>query len=156
MAEFRAAKLVFNPDEWIPAAERGRLMRLPSSVAIRDRDVSLHYEVEETPEGPRGVARLHIPEKLARTLVTEELPTLDRPLRFAVGRGQRGTVKADSLEAAQEELARPWMRSELERRPERRDGRDGRRDGGREDRRGGRDDDRRGPRPPYPKGRRRR
>lgn len=145
MADFRSAKLVFDPDEWIPAAERGRLMRLPSHTMIRDREVALHYEVEESPEGPRGVVRLHIPEKLVRTLVAEELPVLDRPVRFAVGRGQRGTVKADTLEAVQEELARPWMRSEAERRPERRDGR-------RDDRR----DDRRGPRPPFPKGRRRR
>ena len=59
--------------------------------------------------------------------------------------GQRGTIKADTLEAAQEEMARPWMRSEAERRPERRDGR-------RDDRR----DERRGPRPPFPRGRRKR
>src|SRR5690606_25963456 len=112
MAEFRAAKLQFDPDEWIPAEERERLMRLPSSVHIREKQVALHYEVEDTPEGPNGVVRLHLPEKIARNLAPEELPTLDRPLRFAVSRGQRGTIKADTLEAAQEELARPWMRSE--------------------------------------------
>lgn len=156
LAEFRSAPLKFNPSDFVPPPERLRLMALPSAVYIREREVPLHYEVEETPEGPRGVVRLHLQEKMARTLVKEELPTLDRPLRFAVGRGPRGTVKADTLEDVQEELNRPWMREEAERRPGRkheRDGRDGR--GGRD--RDGRDArDKRGARPPYPRGGKRR
>jgi hypothetical protein len=151
LAEFRALPLKFNPSEFVPPQERLRLMQLPSVVYIREREVPLHYEIEETPEGPRGVVRLHLQEKLARTLVQEELPKLDRPLRFAVGRGPRGTVKADTLEDAQEELNRPWMREEVERRPGRRGERDGR------DGRGGRDSrDNRGARPPYPRGGKRR
>lgn len=145
LAAFRAAPLKFDADAFVSGAERAKWLQLPSHVAVRERQVPLHYEVEETPEGPRGVVRLHLPEKIARTLVAEELPTLDRPLRFAIGRGQRGTIKADTLEDAQEELARPWMREEAERRPGRRDGR------GRDGR-----DDRRGGRPPMPRGGRRR
>lgn len=113
LAEFRSAALRFDPDTVVPAAERARWMALPSSVSVREKPVALHYEIEEDAEGaPTGVVRLHLPEKVARTLVEEELPTLDRPLRFAIGRGARGTIRADTLEDAQEELSRPWMRDE--------------------------------------------
>ncbi|HEY7395612.1 MAG TPA: hypothetical protein VH559_12245, partial [Gemmatimonadaceae bacterium] len=60
-----------------------------------------------------GVARLRLPEKLARTLVEEELPVLDRPLRFIVTRGARGAARADTLETLQEELDRPFSESEI-------------------------------------------
>jgi uncharacterized membrane protein YgcG len=119
----------------------------------------VHYEVEESPDGTtRGVARLQMPEKLARNLVKEELPALDRPLRFVVTRGARGTVRGDTLHEVQELLARPWS-SDEEPRESRRGGRDER--GGRNDRggRGGGRDDRggRGGRPPWaPKGKKRR
>jgi len=122
---FRNARLVVRVDDFVPAALRQRLWRLPSSVPVRDREVELAYEVEEQPmpiaqardATPQpavpatslvGVARLHLPEKLARTLTEEELPTLDRPLRFMVSRGQRGAVRADTLEELQELLEGPW------------------------------------------------
>ena len=37
-----------------------------------------------------GVARLRLPEKIARTLTEGEVPSLDRPVRFVVTAGQRG------------------------------------------------------------------
>ena len=121
--------------------------------------VVLQYEVEETPTGPRGVVRLHMPEKLVRTLVREELPAVDRPMRFAIARGARGTIKTDTLEEALEELSRPWMREEANGRRNARDargrhGRDGFRDAGRDaGREGGRGDGRPGGgRGPIPKG----
>ncbi|MBX3173831.1 MAG: DEAD/DEAH box helicase [Gemmatimonadaceae bacterium] len=150
LAQFKSAALTFDPDEIVDASERERWMALPAQVVVRDRPVSIHYEVEETPEGPRGVARLQLNEKLARTLVDEELPTLDRPLRIAVGRGARGTIKTETLAEAQEELSRPWMREEVARKPS---------GAGRPQRdRGDRDGGKRGPRgrPPVPKGKRRR
>jgi ATP-dependent helicase HrpA len=74
----------------------------------------MHYEIEEDAAAGTlgGVVRLQLPEKLARTLVDEELPELDRPIRFAVSRGGRGTIKADTLAEVQELLDRPWMESE--------------------------------------------
>ena len=147
---FRNASLRFDPDALVPAAERARWMSLPAAVEIRDRTIAIHYEVEEQPDGAlRGVVRLQMPEKLARTLVKEELPVLDRPLRFVVTRGARGTVRANTLGEVQELLARPWS-SDEEPRGRKREGRDGR-GGGRE---GGRD---RSGRPPFGprKGRRR-
>ena len=116
--------------------------------------------VEELPEGgTRGVVRLQMPEKVARTLVKEELPVLDRPLRFVVTRGARGTVRADSLGEVQELLARPWSSDEDPGgRGERRGGRGEGRSGGRSDGRGTREDRDRSGRPPFApkKGRRRR
>ena len=73
----------------------------------------MRYEVEERPEGQHGVARLVLPEKLARTLTDAELPRLDRPLRFIVPRGARGAARADTLEALRDELDRPFTDDEL-------------------------------------------
>jgi hypothetical protein len=39
---------------------------------------------------------------------------LDRPLRFVVIRGQRGSIRADTLEELQEILDRPWSPDEIE------------------------------------------
>lgn len=169
MRAYRAAPLRLPLAEWVPADERERLMALPEHVEVRGHPVGIDYDVEEVPvtEGgsaTTGIARLVLPEKLARTLVAEELPTLDRPLRFVVHRGQRGSVRAPTLDALQELLERPWSpeerptdrRERFEERHRRRrerdaaevrsqftrgrrgrqgDGRDGR--GARDDRRGG-------------------
>ena len=114
--DFRHAQLRFEVNAFVPAAVRARWLALPGAVEIRDRTVPIHYEVEESVEGTvQGVVRLQMPEKLARTLVEEELPTLDRPLRFAVTRGARGTVKASSLEELHDLLARPFTDSEIAR-----------------------------------------
>jgi hypothetical protein len=83
-------------------------------VQVRDKDVEIHYDVEETPEGNVGVARLRLPEKLARTLAAEELPKLDRPLRFIVTRGARGAARANTLDELQEELERPFTEKEIQ------------------------------------------
>ncbi len=112
MQDFRHADLRFDPDAFVPAEERARLGRLPSRTEVRGQSVEIHYDVEETPEGPRGVARLRIPEKVARTLVEEELPALDRPLRFVVTRGKRGAVRAATLAELQELLDRPYTPDE--------------------------------------------
>ncbi|MDQ6925695.1 MAG: DEAD/DEAH box helicase, partial [Candidatus Eremiobacteraeota bacterium] len=120
--DFRARPLRLNLDslidEHLTPRERERLAQLPVVVDVRDRDVDLTYEAEERDgEAPVGVVRLRLPEKLARTLVEDELPVLDRPLRFVVLRGPRGAVRADSLGELQELLDRPWSPDE-ERRAE--------------------------------------
>ena len=111
--EFRQTPLVIDPDAIVPREARERYERLPHQVTVRDRDVEIHYDVETTPDGTIGVARLRLPEKLARTLVEEELPTLDRPLRFIVTRGARGAARGDSLGELQEELERPFTAAEI-------------------------------------------
>jgi ATP-dependent helicase HrpA len=59
------------------------------------------------------VARLRLPEKIARTLTEGEIPSLDRPVRFVVLRGQRGAVRSDDLEDLKERLAQPWSPDEV-------------------------------------------
>ncbi len=112
MDEFRAASLVVDRDHFVPRAERERYMALAQSVTVRDRDVELDYDVEERDGETAGVIRLRLPEKLARTLTEAEVPILDRPVRFTVLRGQRGSVRADTLGELQELLARPWSTDE--------------------------------------------
>ena len=102
-----------DADAIVPAAVRERYASLPSTVSVRGRDVEIHYDVEESPEGNVGVARLRLPEKIARTLAEEELPQLDRPLRFIVTRGARGAARANTLRELQEELDRPFTEKEI-------------------------------------------
>jgi hypothetical protein len=110
--EFRNLRLKLDPDEIVPSEIRERYAALPSTAIIRDREVDVEYDVEGEDGEKRGVARLRLPEKLARNMVEAELPTLDRPLRFVVTRGQRGAVRADSLDELQEALDLPWSPEE--------------------------------------------
>jgi len=82
---------------------------------VRDRDVEIDYDVEEVDGAPVGVARLQLPEKVARTLTAGEVPVLDRPVRFVVYRGQRGQVRAKTLEELQLLLDAPWTDDEVAR-----------------------------------------
>ena len=114
MTDFRHARLLIDADQIVPRAVRERYAALPASVPVRDREVEIHYDVEEDENGvPFGVARLRLPEKLARTLSEEELPALDRPLRFIVTRGARGAARGASLNELQEELERPFTEQEI-------------------------------------------
>lgn len=109
--EFRSTDLLLDADSFVPAEERARYLALPSTVQVRDRDVEIAYDVEDD---AGGVARLRIPEKLARTLVESEIPALDRPVRFVVTRGPRGAVRAATLDELQDLLDRPWFPDEIE------------------------------------------
>jgi ATP-dependent RNA helicase HrpA len=113
MTEFRAAPLAIDFESIVPAADRERLLALPDTVVIRGREVPIDYDVEDGDGRPRGVARLRLPEKLARTLTEDELPMLDRPIRFTVLRGPRGAVRATTLDELQDTLARPWSPDEV-------------------------------------------
>jgi hypothetical protein len=52
---------------------------------------------------------------VARTLTESEVPTLDRPVRFVVYRGQRGQVRAKTLDELQTLLDAPWTDEEVAR-----------------------------------------
>ncbi len=127
--DYRAASLRLDLRDLVDADTRARLLALPDHVEIRDVPAGLDYDVEESGGVVQGIVWLVLPEKIARTLVAEELPSVDRPLRFLVRRGQRGTVRAKRLEELQELLDRPWSSEEPSRRREREDaGRKKRRD----------------------------
>jgi hypothetical protein len=124
MQDFARASLRLDLRDIVSSEERERLLSLPGAVEIRDRTVAIDYDVEAeesaepgAPATPVGVARLRLPEKLARTMSEAELPALDRPLRFMVMRGQRGSLRARTLEELQELLDRPWMPDEAEMSP---------------------------------------
>ena len=90
-------------------------------MSVRDRDVEIDYDVEEVDGANVGVARLQLPEKVARTLTESEVPTLDRPVRFVVYRGQRGQVRARTLDELQTLLDAPWTDEEVARFNKKRD-----------------------------------
>ncbi len=119
LEEFRAASLPLHVSDFVTQEERDRYMALPSEAVVRERNVPIEYDIEwdgaagAANATPVPVARLRLPEKLARGLVEDELPELDRPLRFVVPRGQRGAVRAASLEELHDLLEQPWMPDEL-------------------------------------------
>jgi hypothetical protein len=114
MDDFRSARLAVDVDKFVPVDIRERLERLPNHVTIRDREVEIDYDVEDRDGVRRGVVRLRLPEKIARTLTDAEIPELDRPVRFVVLRGQRGAVRAETLDELQERLKQPWSPDEVE------------------------------------------
>ncbi|HVD62415.1 MAG TPA: DEAD/DEAH box helicase [Gemmatimonadaceae bacterium] len=119
MDDFRNARINFNQYDFITPEEREKYLALPSTVEIRDREVDVDYDIDKRGGESIPVARLRLPEKLARSIVDAELPVLDRPLRFVVIRGQRGAIRADSLDELQEILERPWSPDEIEEEAER-------------------------------------
>jgi ATP-dependent helicase HrpA len=112
--EFKNARLDIDVEEFVPREVAARIAALPSSVMIRDREIPIDYDVEERDGSRVAVARLRLPAKVAKNLTESELPSLDRPIRFVVLRGQRGAIRADTIDELQEELDRPWSPDEIE------------------------------------------
>ena len=117
--DVRHLPLKLDRREFITEAQLAEARALPGAVELRDRTVLLDYDIEEHPSADGTVtlvpvARLRMPEKLARTLIDEELPTLDRPLRFVVPRGARGAVRASDLQTLQQRLDDPFTDEERE------------------------------------------
>jgi ATP-dependent helicase HrpA len=110
----RALQFKLDRRDFVTDAQWNATRELPEAIEIRDRAVGLDYDVEEPDSTPFGIVRLRMPEKLARTLVQEEIPVLDRPIRFVVPRGQRGSVRANSLDELQEKLSLPYTDDEIQ------------------------------------------
>ena len=103
--QWRAAPLSIDWNSVLPPDQRARWLALPGAAEVRDRTVPIEYDVESDDQGrPFGIARLRLPERLARLLEEADLPVLDRPLRFAVTRGARGTVRGRDLRELQVQL----------------------------------------------------
>jgi hypothetical protein len=112
--DFKNARLVVDVERFVPQEVASRIANLPMAVMVRDREIAIDYDVEEKDGMRTAVARLRLPQKIAKNLTEMELPSLDRPIRFVVLRGQRGAVRADTLEELQEELEKPWSPDEVE------------------------------------------
>jgi hypothetical protein len=109
--DFLETPLSLQPEVLVPEPEQRRLDALPSMVRLHGDAVPLEYEIV----GGAGVVRLRLREGQARRLTPHDLPSLDRPLRFAVARGGEPPLRADSLE----ELAALLKSSTVKARPHR-------------------------------------
>ncbi|MEO7520925.1 MAG: DEAD/DEAH box helicase, partial [Gemmatimonas sp.] len=113
--DIRARPLRLDRRAFVSDAQVEKANGLPGVVEIRDRTVAIEYDIEPKDDGVIGVVRLRIPEKLARSLVPEEIPALDRPVRFVVPRGQRGSVRATDLPELVDKLDSPFTDDERDR-----------------------------------------
>ena len=100
--DFLRTRLVLQAGELVDDDTRERLEALPGRLHLRGDAVPLDYEVEDGV----GVARVRLREGQARRLRQDELPPLDRPLRFAVQRGGHPPIQADTIPALHSALQR--------------------------------------------------
>lgn len=112
LLEFRNADLNLHADDFVPPDVREKLWALPAKFLVQNHEVEIDYDLEDEDSAPLAVARLRLPEKIARSIKESELPILDRPLRFIVSRGSRGALRADTLEMLQTLLEGPWTPTE--------------------------------------------
>jgi ATP-dependent helicase HrpA len=132
--EFLRTRIVLDPAEVVEIAARERLQALPGSLHVRGDAVPLDYEIQNG----EGIARVRLREGQAKRLRPDELPRLDRPLRFAVLRGRHPPVLADTIPALQDLLRRsPKTYADEESDSSRGDGRRRQRQGHRARRGGG-------------------
>jgi ATP-dependent helicase HrpA len=106
---FLHTRIVLDPAQLVDPETRQRLEALPGRLHLRGDAVPLDYEVENG----SGVARVRLREGQAKRLRQDELPRLDRPLRFAVQRGRHPPILADTIPALQALLKRA-PRTEVE------------------------------------------
>jgi hypothetical protein len=99
---FLRSRFAVNPAELVDAETRERLESLPQRLHLRGDAVPLDYEIQNG----EGVARVRLREGQAKRLRADELPRLDRPLRFAVQRGRHPPLLADTIPALQQLLRR--------------------------------------------------
>src|SRR6266849_4676288 len=99
--DFLATRLDLDVEALIPESERARLDGLPASVHLYGDRVPLEYVVEEGV----GLVRLRLKEGQARRLQWRDLPTFDRPVRFAVVRGRHPAVRGESPEELRRQLS---------------------------------------------------
>jgi ATP-dependent helicase HrpA len=100
--DFQHARIVLDPAELVDQATRERLDALPGMVRVRGDAAPVQYELENG----EGVARVRLREGQAKRLRADEVPALDRPVRFAVQRGRHPPLLADTIPALQSLLRR--------------------------------------------------
>ena len=118
--DFQRTRLALDPSALVDRASRERLDALPGMVRVRGDAAPVEYELQHG----EGVARVRLREGQAKRLRPEEVPVLDRPVRFAVQRGRHPPLLANTIPELQA-LLRKAPRSEH------RDRVDGRTAGGR-------------------------
>jgi hypothetical protein len=99
--DFLRTRLSLDPASRIPAEVRAPLDRLPGMVRLSGDAAPLEYRVENG----KGVVRIRLREGQARRLRPDDLPELDRPVRFVVPRADEADVEAQTLDELREKLA---------------------------------------------------
>lgn len=92
--DFLAADLALDIDLVLDSQVRRSLDALPASAHVLGDRVPIEYHVV----GGKPVAFLKLRLGQAQRLRSRDLPLLDRPVRFVVGRGRREILRADSVE----------------------------------------------------------
>jgi hypothetical protein len=91
--DFQRTRVALDPAALVDQPTRDRLTALPGMVRVRGDAAPVDYELQDG----EGVARIRLREGQAKRLRPEEVPALDRPVRFAVQRGRHPPVLADTL-----------------------------------------------------------
>ncbi len=99
---FQRARLTLDPAQLVDRPTRERLDALPSMVKVRGDAAPVDYEIQNG----EAVARIRLREGQAKRLRPDEVPQLDRPVRFAVQRGRHPPLLADTVPALQALLRR--------------------------------------------------
>ena len=110
-SRFMATPLALDLSRLVAPAEQARLESLPSMVRLLGDAVPIEYEVERG----QGVARIWLREGQARRLRDEDLPTLDRPIRFGIMRHGEEAVRASTLRELTQRLRDEERRRERKR-----------------------------------------
>ena len=100
--EFQRTRIALDPAELVDQPTRQRLDALPGMVRVRGDAAPLEYELQNG----EGVARVRLREGQAKRLRADEVPVLDRPIRFAVQRGSHPPILADTIPDLQALLRR--------------------------------------------------
>ncbi|HEU4524517.1 MAG TPA: hypothetical protein VFR62_05815, partial [Gemmatimonadales bacterium] len=98
--DFKRTRIALDPTGLIDQASRERLTALPGMVRVRGDAVPVDYELRDG----EAVARIRLREGQAKRLRLDEVPVLDRPIRFAVQRGRHPPLAVDTLPELQAAL----------------------------------------------------
>jgi ATP-dependent helicase HrpA len=91
--DFHRTRVALDPAELVDEPTRQRLDALPGMVRVRGDAAPVEYELQNG----QGVARVRLREGQAKRLRADEVPALDRPIRFAVQRGRHPPILADTV-----------------------------------------------------------
>jgi ATP-dependent helicase HrpA len=91
--DFQRTRVALDPAELVDEPTRQRLDALPGMVRVRGDAAPVEYELQHG----EGVARVRLREGQAKRLRADEVPVLDRPVRFAVQRGRHPPTLADTV-----------------------------------------------------------
>ena len=100
--DFQRTRVTLDPAELVDEPTRQRLDALPGMIRVRGDAAPVEYEVQHG----EGIARVRLREGQAKRLRPDEVPVLDRPVRFAVQRGRHPPILADTVRDLQALLRR--------------------------------------------------